>query len=187
MSKILLLILPLVVSCSHLSKKTDERIDIGGGAFLKLNSIKDVLPDIEQVQLLTFEHGEKRQTIQTVLKVKDNQMSIVGLMPLGGEVFRVTYIDGVIVARAPPFMPENFDFKYALADIILIYGGLKNLNVALENAKVQESSNVRKVSTANKDLVHIQFEKTDRSKSKVSYDNKIRNYKIQITPAGGEK
>lgn len=143
-----------------------------------------MFPPIQLVQVLNIDHKGKNHSSQVVLTSKDNTLSIVSLMPFGGEAFRVTYSGFEIKSQAMPFMPKDFDLKFALADIVLIYTeNAEKLQSWLSvGSQVVDSGLQREILYQSKPLIRIQYSQVEKFDAKISFVHLVRGYKIQIDP-----
>ncbi len=181
MFRIILTLLLTTAACTNVEKKPETFVSIGGDATLKLPPPQEILPGIELTQLLTFEYQNSKKSIQTVLTSNDSKLTLVGLLPLGGEAFRVEYQGGAIISQKPVGMDQSFDLKMALADIILVYSESKTLSGWLSNgARVVDQKNQRSILLNEKPIIKIHYSDPAKLKAKINYEHLLRGYKIQI-------
>lgn len=182
---VLFLCLPM---CTHLQQSKEVTVNIGSDATLALKQPKDILPEIQLVQVLSFHFKDKANSSQVVLSSKDNKLTIVALMPFGGEAFRVEYADGVISSKAMPMIESRFDLKFALGDIIMVYANKDALQSWVSpGVEIIDTENTRIVRYKSEDMVHISYDKADRFAAVVNYEHLLRNYKINIQPISQSK
>jgi hypothetical protein len=180
-----LLVLMLVLSgCAHVQKSTPGRsVNIGGEATLTLPEAKEILPDIQLVQVLTIKHKDKTHSSQVVLTSKENKLMVVALLPFGGEVFRIEYADGSITSKALPMVAADFDLRFALADIIMVYAKATDLKKWVSaGVEIVDSELTRDISYKAQPLIHIQYDKADKFGATIDYSHLTRNYQIHIVP-----
>lgn len=184
MSKYLFYIFCFIfISCSHVEKKSAESVDIGEHVFLSLKQTSAILPEIQLVQLLKIEHPKGNHSAQVILNVQKNKITILSLLPFGGELFRVEYENGVITAKSLPSVQDSMDLRYALADIILVYANADVLKTWLsEAAEIIELPNRRIIRAHGKELIQIDYQGAEKFKSSIRYQHFLRKYKISITP-----
>ena len=184
---ICLLILGIfLMSCSTLKVAKDQSVDLGQGAFLYLKQPQDILPDLQLVQVLSIENKGKKNSSQVVLTSRENKISVVALLPLGGEAFRVEYSGGEIRSKSMSVMDSKFDLKFALADILLIYAEKKSLESWLSpGVQVVDGDKTRDIVSKNRVLIHVQYSDQNRYKSEIDYEHLIRDYRLHITPLSG--
>lgn len=172
-----------LLGCTSVTKEADSVVNIGEDVKLQLPAPKEILPDIELVQLLSFEHGSHKNTIQTVLTCKDNRLILVGLMPLGAEAFRVEYSKGEMKASGLMTGQQKFDLKMALADIVLVYAKKEDLNLWLsQGSRVVDDKNRRTILFREKPIIQIAYDKVDKFSGTINYMHLTRNYQIHIKP-----
>lgn len=176
-----LLVLIVIAACTHFQKDIQKSVRIGESSTLILKEPKDILPEIQLVQLLSIEHRGEKNSTQTILTSRDNKITVVALMPFGGELFRIEYFDGEIHSKAVPFINSDFDLKYALADLVLVYSD-KNKIVLSSGTTISDRKNERIVIFNNLPLIKIKYSSKDKFKSIIDYEHLTRNYKIKITP-----
>ena len=189
MSKYCIVLFLLLSMCAHKKEAKESFVNIGEDATLTLKQPKEILPEIQLVQVLSFKFKDKQNTTQTVLVNKDNKLSIVALMPFGGEVFRVEYFDGIIHSKALPMVEsKNFDLKYALGDIILVYANKDSLQSWVSpHVQIIDQGNTRLIKNNNTDLAKITYDNVDRFAANVKYEHLVRNYTINIQPVSQSK
>ncbi len=82
-----------------------------------------------------------------------------------------------------PFMQPDFDLKFALADIILVYADFEKLKGWLSpGVEITESGLQRRISYQGKQLIQIQYSEAEKFVAQVTYEHLLRGYKIQIHP-----
>jgi hypothetical protein len=174
----------LLSGCAHVQKQTPGRtVNIGGEALLNLPEAKEILPDIQLVQVLTIKHKEKTHSSQVVLTSKDNKLMIVALLPFGGEVFRIEYANGTISSKALPMVATDFDLRFALADIILVYAKTADLNKWVSpGIEIVDKDLTREIFNKSQPLIRIQYDKADKFAATIDYQHLTRNYQIHISP-----
>ena len=176
----------LQMSCMHNSVVQEpplNQVNIGPESVLTLPEARNILPDVQLVQLLTVEHKESKRTTQVVLTSKDNKLSVVGLFPLGGEAFRVDYVNGRIMTKSMPMPARAFDLRFALADIILVYAETEKLSRWLSpGVTVVDDGLGRTILQSGEPLIKIRYQKDDRFASNVDYEHMLRGYRIHIEP-----
>lgn len=183
-----LAVILLLSGCAHTQKSVQSSVNIGEDAQLNLKEPKDIFPEIEMVQVLTIEHGKEKRTSQVVLSSLNNKLTIVALLPFGGEVFRVEYAEGVISAKSLPMVQKNFDLKYALSDIVMIYAEKEKLETWLsKGVEVIDTEMGRTIRYKGQDLISIQYDQKDRWTASVKYEHLLRKYKIQVQSVSVER
>jgi|GEM_PF-3419401 Protein of unknown function (DUF3261). len=185
LSILLFLLLPM---CAHKQEAKESFVNISSDATLQLKQPKDILPEIQLVQVLSFKFKDKSNSSQAVLVNKDNKLSIVALMPFGGEVFRVEYYDGIIHSKALPGVESRFDLKYALGDIIMVYANRDALQSWVSpKVEIIDTKNTRVIKSNSTEIVRISYDNADRFAANVKYEHLQRNYTISIQPVSQSK
>lgn len=184
MIKLLFLISLFLLGCTTTQKVQEKSIHLSEDITLSLAEPRDILPNIQLVQVLTFQHQDKKNSSQVVLTSKDNKLTIVALLPFGGEAFRVEYMNGAIKSKSLPLgLPKDFDLKYALADIIIVYADSKNLTTWLSPTVELHDTELKRVITYKSvPIIQIQYDRAQKFSAVVNYENLLRNYKIHIQP-----
>ncbi len=165
------------------NKESDNKISIGSKSYLTLREPKDMLAEFQVIQILQIKYGEMNRSSQVILTSKDNSISVVGLMPFGGESFRIEYNQNGIRAKLPPGFSSKFNLTHALADIVLILADKSAIEELLsEDTKVVDSGLTRKIFWNDHAFIEIEYSSPTKLNSHVLFRHLERNYSLEISP-----
>lgn len=158
------------------------KVYLGSVAYLQLPQPNEIAT-LKAVQVITVTRDGVARNFETIFENKGAVMTISILSPLWPTPMKVTY-NGVSVS-VDAALKKNipFDFKYVVADLMLIYAKTatlrKNLNV---DSKLLESGNTRKIVDVKSErtIVEIIFDSEDPFKGIVRLNNRTRGYEIEI-------
>jgi hypothetical protein len=85
-------------------------------------------------QILRVAHGEQETTLNCVVSVSAEQLSIVGVTALGLRAFTVKFDGESITAEALPGVPQSMSPERLLNDAQLAYWPLAELKKAMANS-----------------------------------------------------
>lgn len=187
MRKLPIAFLLFIAGCSTTRLTTDTKVPISSSASINLVDPHRLLPEMRLIQFLTLSHAEKQHSSQVILTNRNATLSVVALLPFGGEAFRVEYRDGAIHSSKLPYVRSDLDLKYALADIALALSDEKLLEAALSPSAVLDARpRKRVVLVEGKPVISIRYDSDDRFRSKIEYEHLERKYRILITPVSQE-
>lgn len=168
------------VSCTTVP--TAPRVYLGSTAYLGLPQPKDV-QTIKAVQVITFRKEAAGGTFETIFENKNNVMTVSVLSPMWPTPMTATY-DGATInvdSRMKKAIP--LDFKYVIADLMLIYASAESLrrNLNLDSELIVENKTRRLINRKTaKAVSEITFEHEDPFKGEVRLANLSRGYNFKV-------
>lgn len=129
----------LLSACSHtLERKTC--VELASDVRYCLAPVADSLPQQQTVsatQKATIRTQDQQHELLTQLELTQQNLTLVGLAPLGQALFTLTYDDYTLVSEQSTFMGEQFKAEYLLAIMQLIYWPDDSVNRHLQGAVIR--------------------------------------------------
>lgn len=178
------------ISCSTTSKMGIEnrKVEVSKNVTLLLPRPKEISPKLELQQIISFNRGENKKTLQVVFFNNHKILKVLGLAPLVGVVFEVEY-DGerILTKNLPEQGLSSEKLERALADLVLVWAPASSLNQWLsEGAKIVEKPGFRKLVLQDREIVRIEYSAVDKWQGRVTLTHNIENYQIVIKSLGGK-
>lgn len=171
----------LSLGCVHVTRFNNTGVDVGKGVVLHLPDPRQILPPVQLVQLFKISYNSKNYSNQMILTSQNNKISVVSLLPFGGELFRIVYDGQDIQYNSLPGVSSGFDVKYALADLVLIYGEADKIESWSNGlVKIIDKGLERDVYFESENLIKIKYSGSDRLRSQIEYRHFVRGYVINI-------
>jgi len=171
----------LSVGCAHVARFNNTEVDVGKGVVLHLPDPKQILPPVQLVQLFKINYNSKNYSNQMILTSQNNKISVISLLPFGGELFRIVYDGQDIQYKSLPGVGFEFDVKYALADLVLIYADADKIESwSNGSVKIIDKGFERDVYFKSENIIQIKYSGSDRLRSQIEYRHLVRGYVINI-------
>lgn len=174
---ILLLVATLVASCQIAPKQQKLAVSLGGTSSLQLQTQWFEEP-VQQLQQITWRHPE--HPVQTMLVssvLKATGIVLVGLSPLGQELWRVELVPGrpPTIRGIEPFSQPQLA-KAMVADMQLHLWPLTHLQNRLEYARVQDNGQQRTVTNLHGNLLW----RASEGENSIRIENISGGYQLDI-------
>lgn len=177
---LLLSISLLLVGCSHVAQPSTT-------AWLK-RGVKVTLPypymdkEVHKQQLLTATVGDRKESLMTAIDIKNGQIVLVGLSPIGIRLFKATYDGKTIIVEQSIHLPELPPANQVLADIMLSYWPLTSWQPLLPNGwTLVDIDNKRLLKDEDQQLImEISYHLIGQDRVPIDISNHYFNYHINI-------
>lgn len=140
-----------------------------------------------QTQKVSIEIDGKRHELLSELELSEQQLSVVGLAPLGQPLFDVRFDGNSLASEQSLLLGDNFRAEYLVALLQLIYWPEGQINAALAGGQLQEQAceQPRCRSLSSKDegeLVHISYSHPDPWRARITLNIPAAKLTLKITP-----
>jgi len=175
----------VVVSCRSVYEPEAGRFYIANDIESGLMPVSDFGNDVKMVQILTSNYNGKENTVDSIVKINNQEMLIIGMSD-AVRLFTIRYNDDGVVADFSPLMGfKKIRPEYIVSDIQLIYYPLKaiqkNLPKNMTVVDVQDKKMLRReIFYGSEKIVHIKYLDKDIFKADVELDNLERGYSYRI-------
>jgi hypothetical protein len=166
-----------------------KAIRVASDVALTLLPAKDVLRDVTLTQRIDASYSKAGQSAQTrsfVVQIEAgaNDMRMVGLTPMGVQLFAVTLNGTELAVDVPPYLSLPFDPRFMLADMQLALADIGSLNLHLFGAQMRTTSDEhrRELVAGNDVRMRIDYRGTACAEGSQTHIEHIeRHYRIHIT------
>lgn len=137
-------------------------------------------------QMVRFEQGDEQHELMTQLEIDPQQMTLVGLAPLGQALFTLVYQGNTLTSQQSSLLGERFKAEYLMTMMQLIYWPVEQINRQLTQGEMTESACgayvCRRLQYKQQTLIQIQYSHTDPWTSQVILRMQQANLSLHITP-----
>jgi hypothetical protein len=166
-----------------------KSIAVASTVTLALLPAADVLHDVTLTQRIDASYskaGEPAQTRSFVVQIEAdaNDMRMVGLTPMGVQLFAVTLNGAELAVDVPPYLSLPFDPRFMLADMQLALADVASLNSHLVGAQMRVTSDGQRRELVAGDDVRMRIDYRGKScteGSETHIEHIERHYQIHIT------
>lgn len=140
-----------------------------------------------QTQKVSIDIDGKRHELLSELELNQQQLSVVGLAPLGQPLFDVRFDGNRLASEQSVLLGDNFRAEYLVALLQLIYWPEGQINAALAGGQVQEQAceqrRCRSLTSADEgELVHISYSHPDPWRARITLNIPAAKLTLKITP-----
>ncbi|WP_417764431.1 DUF3261 domain-containing protein [Shewanella chilikensis] len=163
------------------SKQPDE---LQGGGSVQAQTLEQTLSLSQQVRL---QRGEQSHELISQLELQPQQMTVVGLAPLGQALFTLIYDGHTLTSEQSVLLGNEFKAEYLLALLQLIYWPEEKLNAYLDGARVKLEDCAAVLcrvllSNDNRELMRISYSSPDIWHAEVAMNMPQADLKLNIKP-----
>ncbi|ABZ74945.1 conserved hypothetical protein [Shewanella halifaxensis HAW-EB4] len=167
--------------------------------------IDDSLLEVSQTavsatQKVSIQTQDSQHELLSQLELEPQQLTLVGLAPLGQALFTLTYDGNTLISEQSQLLGDQFKAEYLLAIMQLIYWPDASVNPHLQGAKMQSydcdsalcrglffANNKAKNGTIdsaadNQPIIAIRYSSLDKWQAHVSLSIDAANFKLAISP-----
>jgi hypothetical protein len=161
---------------------SNDRLSIGNSVWLHLPNPKCLSKPRQVRQLLELTYKNEKKVIEAILKIENQRIQLIGLSPLGVEIFSLDYDGFVLKSQLLIPLSESFNPAFILADLSLAYADKGCLTKHLSGPfEINDSFGHREIYEASKKLIEINYQKEDRLGGGLEFKNLLRAYSYKIT------
>ncbi|EKT4488531.1 MULTISPECIES: DUF3261 domain-containing protein [Shewanella] len=163
------------------SKQPDEP---QGSGSVQTQTLEQTLSLSQQVRL---QRGEQSHELISQLELQPQQMTVVGLAPLGQALFTLIYDGHTLTSEQSVLLGNEFKAEYLLALLQLIYWPEEKLNAYLDGARVKLEDCAAVLcrvllSNDNRELMRISYSSPDIWHAEVAMNMPQADLKLNIKP-----
>jgi hypothetical protein len=179
------------------ARAENDTVLVATGVTLSLLPAASVLHDVTLTQRIDADYApvavhDGAQTAATAqshsfivqIEAGANEMRMVGLTPMGVQLFAVTLRGTELVVDVPAYLSLPFDPRYMLADMQLALADLTSLNAQLRGAQLRAyaDGHQRELITSDGVRMRITYRGGSCDKdSEMQVEHLERHYQIRIT------
>ncbi|ACJ27130.1 Conserved hypothetical protein [Shewanella piezotolerans WP3] len=159
------------------------------------SSQSQLTPIIERslTQKATIKTQSSQHELLTQLELAAQQLTLVGLAPLGQPLFTLTYDGHQLISEQSTLLGSQFKAEYLLAIMQLIYWDEDSINQHLQNGYIQgyncDAGYCRKLyadkqhgAVGDKPIVRISYSQRDLWSANVKLNIDAANFELIINP-----
>lgn len=155
-----------------------------GSSSVQAQTLEQTLSLSQQVRL---QRGEQSHELISQLELQSQQMTVVGLAPLGQALFTLIYDGHTLTSEQSVLLGNEFKAEYLLALLQLIYWPEEKLNAYLDGARVKLEDCAAVLcrvllSNDNRELMRISYSSHDIWHAKVALNMPQADLKLNIKP-----
>ena len=163
------------------SKQPDEP---QGSGSVQAQPLEQTLSLSQQVRL---QRGEQSHELISQLELQPQQMTVVGLAPLGQALFTLIYDGHTLTSEQSVLLGNEFKAEYLLALLQFIYWPEEKLNAYLDGARVKLEDCAAVLcrvllSNDNRELMRISYSSHDIWHAEVAMNMPQADLKLNIKP-----
>ncbi|GHB14804.1 DUF3261 domain-containing protein [Shewanella indica] len=163
------------------SKQPDEP---QGSDSVQTQTLEQTLSLSQQVRL---QRGEQSHELISQLELQPQQMTVVGLAPLGQALFTLIYDGHTLTSEQSVLLGNEFKAEYLLALLQLIYWPEEKLNAYLDGARVKLEDCAAVLcrvllSNDNRELMRISYSSPNIWHAEVTLNMPQADLKLNIKP-----
>ncbi|BCV55721.1 DUF3261 domain-containing protein [Shewanella algae] len=163
------------------SKQPDEP---QGSGSVQAEPLEQTLSLSQQVRL---QRGEQSHELISQLELQPQQMTVVGLAPLGQALFTLIYDGHTLTSEQSVLLGNEFKAEYLLALLQFIYWPEEKLNAYLDGARVKLEDCAAVLcrvllSNDNRELMRISYSSHDIRHAEVAMNMPQADLKLNIKP-----
>jgi hypothetical protein len=137
-------------------------------------------------QMVSFTHDQEQHELLTQLEIDGQNMTLVGLAPLGKALFTVFYDGHTLTSQQSQFMGDQFKAEYLMAIMQLTYWSSESINRQLSAGKlIDESyglSRKKRLVHQGKPLIELTYSQANPWEADVTIDIRAAKIQLQIEP-----
>jgi hypothetical protein len=155
-----------------------------GNGSVQAQPLEQTLSLSQQVRL---QRGEQSHELISQLELQPQQMTVVGLAPLGQALFTLIYDGHTLTSEQSVLLGNEFKAEYLLALLQLIYWPEEKLNAYLDGARVKLEDCAAVLcrvllSNDNRELMRISYSSRDIWHAEVTLNMPQADLKLNIKP-----
>ncbi|WP_345865169.1 DUF3261 domain-containing protein [Shewanella algae] len=155
-----------------------------GSDSVQTQTLEQTLSLSQQVRL---QRGEQSHELISQLELQPQQMTVVGLAPLGQALFTLIYDGHTLTSEQSVLLGNEFKAEYLLALLQLIYWPEEKLNAYLDGARVKLEDCAAVLcrvllSNDNRELIRISYSSPDIWHAEVAMNMPQADLKLNIKP-----
>jgi hypothetical protein len=137
-------------------------------------------------QMVSFTHDQQQHELMTQLEIVGQQMTLVGLAPLGQALFTVVYDGHTITSQQSQFMGDQFKAEYLMAIMQLAYWSTESINRQLSAGKlINESHGLglkKRLVHQDKPIIELTYNQANPWEADVTIDIRAAKIQLHIVP-----
>lgn len=187
MTRALVMALVLAAAASCASWRGDgsiERAALAPGLVMTLPRPVGLERSVRASQLVTLRRGDQAFTFQGHIEAGPARFTLVGLDMLGRRAMTIRWTDDALSAEAAPWLPDGFDVRNMLADIVVIYWPEAVVRQTLRDAGgvLDVGPHRRVVTFDDREVVRIDYTPSAAApwSGKTHYVNSAWGYAVEI-------
>lgn len=157
---------------------------VAPGVSLRLPIRPDPGRRIEAHQLVEIRHEDRIFAIESRISIDAGRFRMVALDALGRRALTLTWSESGIDAEVAPWVPDTFDVRNLLADLVVIYWPSDAVRTALveTGARWTADRSGRSIYSNGEEVIHVAFlPPRERAWSGMTrYVNRGRGYSIEL-------
>ncbi len=133
-------------------------------------------------QTVNIQYASKQYDFITRMEVANHSFKLVGLTSTGIKLFSIESTDATYRFESSPFIGEDLNLAYLLADLQLAYWPADQLNRQLQknHARINIQNQQRLVLHNNNSIISIQFSNNQHWNKNIVFKHLQRNYSVTI-------
>ena len=181
-----LFVLAMVSSCAALRSdgESDRTAAIAPGLTVTLPCPVGLQRPVRASQIVTLRHGDQAITFQGNIEAGPTGFTLVGLDMLGRRALTVHWTDNALTAEKASWLPEDFDPRNMLADIVVIYWPEGVVRRMLRDAggALEAGPRYRAVTIGGREVVRVAYNPSESSSwsGEAHYVNTAWGYQVDI-------
>jgi hypothetical protein len=151
------------------------------GVFLNLPDAPAFRAGLDVTQLVTARYQQRQQMFQSFIRSDKGQLTVLMTVPSGPRIMRIDWRVGAIQTKKEPLAPADLSAARMLADIMLVYAPLSELQTAIAGGTVSdEDDGVRKVKRNGETVIVVTRPQDDVWQGHATLKNLAFDYSLSI-------
>tara|TARA_R110000824_G_scaffold390760_14_gene587887 strand:+ start:6864 stop:7433 length:570 start_codon:yes stop_codon:yes gene_type:complete len=136
---------------------------------------------LDVVQLVQARYQDRHQMFQSFLHSDGNGLNVVMTVPSGPRIMRIVWGANGVATTREPIAPDELDAFHIIADLMLVYAPLNELQNSISGAVVKDMADgTRKILRNGKEVIVVQRPRQDRWDGSARLENFSFDYVLNI-------
>lgn len=172
----------LAVGCANIST-VPSGIMIANDQPLRI--VFPALPSGVLTQSLLAQHKNNQHELLVRIEISAAHINFVGLSPSGLDLFTINWPkQGSIQYNKRPFVPDNLQPEFMLADFLLTFSKQNTLQKQLPQLHIEDQFNtngkIRYFNQGQNTLINIKYSSLEQWPQQVNFEHAQRSYQLTI-------
>ncbi len=175
----------MIFSCSVQPTKTlsdSSNILINENLNFSLLPAFSIEKKLSLTQTVQIQYASKQYDFISLIEISNHSFKLVGLTSTGIKLFSIESNNDTYRFESSPFIGDDLNLAYLLADLQLAYWPADQLNLQLQknNARIKIKKQQRLVIHNDSPVINIQFSNNQRWNKNIVFKHLQRNYSVTI-------